>query len=329
MISTIVLEAYNSKAPPDYHGDHFSATRISPCSYATYLNFSAAKELRPEDTGQDRLRMKNGNWQEKEILEDLLFAGFELQYTGKQQQKVFVGKAQAPGRPDGQIKMESWDGLEIKAVDERRYSRLRRRGLDVEPYIRCQVQLYMASDKYREAGINRTWVYVKHKDSCLPYDILEEYNEDYARPIIEAADLIVLEGWIPTPEENSLCEDMCQYRKHCWENRQWPGAPEVVASADVVDAAAKWKEGERLRKLAFDLQKQPKEILRGLVPEEEDTVMVEGLRVHRYTEHRTGIDKDKFIRVFGPRALVDVLTESQTEKYRITEVKEKDKEEDG
>lgn len=318
MISHAVIASYSRPESDGYHTGQLTVTSVHPCAYATYLNYHHLddEQFDPES----RLRMKNGKWQEMEILEDIRRAGFSVKNTGTNQMTVHVGKSQIAGRPDGLIVVDGReDLLEIKAMSLAMYTNLKQKGIDAFPSYKCQAQLYQASEELR-SRVKGTWLYVKHKDSCRPYDIFLERDEAYSKPIIEFVDEIVLgKAEVPRPEKPyELCSS-CRHKHHCWsETILDTSGIKTLTKPEVVQ---QWLEArfhlEVGKQLEDEVRVLMKEMLGGndVLYLEDQTVLLE---IKRILQHRTKIDEGKFVEKFGAAALVDVITETLVEQMRVS-----------
>jgi len=317
VLSHTVLNYFRS-APISSHTHtppHLSITLVSPCYYETYIN---CYDLDPRENMDPLalMRMEDGHWQENQIVENLTKAGWEMTHTGEDQMTVHVGETQIPGRPDGFIKVGNrWDQLEIKAVNENRYHHMVRKG--IEGRIRCQIQLCMSSREEREMGIERTWVYMKHKDSCTPYDIEEKYDPYCSRPVMEAADRI-MEGWKPKKEENDLCAS-CGHKVFCWQ-------PDIIldlggiSSRDGLEKYVDmWKQGKNHKRRGEELVKEAKAVLDGTVGDD-DIVLVEDLKLQRVIRHSVTIPLDRYLEIHGNEHFKEVLEEKRSPYIDIREV---------
>jgi CRISPR/Cas system-associated exonuclease Cas4 (RecB family) len=292
-----------------------SITRISPCPYETFIE---AYNLDPRENMDPvaLMRMEDGHWQEKQIIEHLARTGWEMTHTGEDQMTVHVGRTEIPGRPDGFIKVGgAWDQLEVKAVNEDRYHRMVRKG--IEGRIRCQTQLCMSSREERDMGIERTWVYSKHKDSCTPHDFDEIYDPEYAKPVMEAADRI-MEGWKPEKKEHDLCAS-CNHKVYCWQ-------PDIILDMDGITAVEgmkkyvdMWKEGKDRERRGKELVKEARGVLEGVVGED-DVALVEDLKLQRVIRHTPSIPLDRYLEIHGKDHFKDVLQEKRSEYIDIREV---------
>ena len=316
MLSQTVLSAHETM--PNTHPDTpLSVTRVSPCAYETYVNYH---RLDPND-GQPgavaNLRMSDGHWQEEQMLQNLQTAGWEMKHIGEDQLTVSVGRAKTPGRPDGFVKVNGdWDQLEMKAVNENRYNQMRRKGL--EPRIKAQVQLYMASEECRYMGIKRTWVYMKHKDSCLPYDFEETYDHGYSAPIIEAMDRIVREEWVPRKRMSVLCAT-CSHRMFCWDSQFVLDLHGIKTQEDLEYLVPKWKEGKYHESLAKKAMDPVKAIFKAAIGED-DVMLVGDLKVTRTISHTVSISTDRYLEVHGKDQLEHVLQDTQGTRVLIKEL---------
>jgi hypothetical protein len=321
LISQAVVAAYEKPVSDGIHMGQLTVTGISPCPYGTYINFH---KLDPQvTTGQDRIRMKNGHYQEAECIDEIRYAGFKLRFTDKEQITVHVGKSSIDGRPDGLILMDGReDILSIKAVSIDRYTAVRQRGLEAEPLVRCQEQMYLAS---KELGDRKgTWIYFKHKDSCRPYDIFEPQDLSYSKPIIEALDAIVLGGdEIHRPAEPIPLCVKCRHRATiCWTDTVLLDTS-GMKTASLKEVTEKWKEG----KFYSTLGKSYMEEARVRIIQElgQDTrLLLDDLQVTQIIAHRTDFDTKKFVEKYGAASLVDVQTTKEIPQVRIRQVSDPD-----
>lgn len=314
MLREAVLAAHAQPEDDGFHRGQLSITGISPCPYGTYINYH---KLDPHPASPaEILNMKNGNWQEEEMVADLKKAGFRLRYTGKDQMVVHVGRARVGGRPDGLIEVfePREDVLSCKAVNTRRNSTLNKKGLDGEPFIRCQEQMYLASDELKDRY--GCWVYYKHKDSNYPGDLFEERNDEYSKPIVEVTDAIILEGYVP--ERPDVCPIMggCRHKTYCMKQDLLNLSG--VAVADLPEVVRQWKEGKFYKDYGKMLQDEARETLIKELGSRE-ILFVESLSVQRIVQNRTSISKEKFVEHFGSDKLPLVLVTQAVEQIRIND----------
>lgn len=316
MLAQAVVAAYYKKESDGIHTGQLTVTGVSPCPYATYINYH---HLDDEDFAPEtRMLMKNGKWQELEVLEDLRRAGFKLRFVGDNQQTVHVGKIPIRGRPDGRIIVdEREDLLEIKAMSLNKYTDLKQKGIDVFPSYKCQVQLYLASEELKNAA--GCWFYVKHKDSCRPYDIFVERDEAYSKPIIEAADEIVLgKAEVSRPKDCPL-PAMCRHSLFCREAEVLDmSGIKTLTDPEIVK---KWLEGQFHLETGEELNEEVRALLIQRLGDN-DVLFVEDptvlLQVKRITQHRTEISEAKFVEKYGAAALLGVTVENIVKQVRVT-----------
>jgi len=316
MLAQAVLAHYGSR---EWRPGRLTVTGISPCPYATYLHYNHLDPDTPDALA--RLRMKNGNWQEKEILEDLRSAGFQIRFTGKFQLVLHIGQVPITGRPDGLITVNSReDVLSIKAMSLDRFTKFKQKGFEAEPRIKCQEQLYLASEELKDrAGC---WIYAKHKDSCRPYDIFEEKDLSYSRPIIEATESIVLgKEEVKRPSEPIPLCSSCRHRLFCW--KQELVNTSGIAAISLPEAVRMWLEGQFHLDLGKTLNGDARVLLKQALGDSEilyaeDAEVI--LSVRKVLQRRSGISMPKFIEEFGPEALSKVLEEKIVEQMRILRV---------
>jgi hypothetical protein len=330
MLSEAVLASYSKEEDDGIHHGQLTVTSISPCPYATYLNYHHLDPHKPEEDttvgALARLRMSDGHWQEMQCIENLRHAGFKMRCTGAGQQTVHVGKSQVTGRTDGYILVDGReDILSVKAMSLNRYTDFRQEGFKSEPMIECQEQMYLASDELKDS-YKGTWVYSKHKDSCRPYDVFVEQNLAYSSPIIEALDEIVLgNAEIKRPADTiELCEH-CSHMQYCWK-AIIVDLSKVPTKVPLPDLVAKWKEAKYHQDYGKELMESVREGPGGfrellgdkkiLLADTTDTT----LKVSNIVSHRTVFSETRFVAKFGAAALVDVTEEKETHSMRILEV---------
>lgn len=314
MLSQAVLAYYESKEPEVHAEGRLSVTGISPCPYETYIHYHHLDREKPEPV--EKLRMKDGHWQEKEVLEDLRSAGFRMRYTGANQMTVHIGKVPVTGRPDGLITVNGReDVLSIKAMSISRYTNFKKKGL--EEKIKCQEQLYLASKELRDrAG---TWIYVKHKDTCRPADIFMEKDLSYSKPIIEAAEEIILGNATVERPETCLLPS-CRHRAFCFKEELLDtGGIKVVSLPEAVEM---WLEGRLYLDMGKELNEGARAIFKGHL-EDSDILFAEyqdvTLQIKRIMQRRYEIDKGRFVEKYGASALPSVLVEKSFEQMRVTQ----------
>ena len=317
MLAEAVEAAYEKEQSDGYHRGQLTGTGISPCAYATFLHY---KRLDTQKfSASDRLRMKNGHWQELEVLEDLRYAGFKVRNTGSNQLTIHIGKSRVPGRPDGLITVDSReDLLEIKAMSLDTYTKVKQKGIDAVPNYKCQIQVYMASEELKSIG-EGCWFYTKHKDSCRPNDIFVQRDLAYSTPIIEAVDSIVYDGWEPSkpPQPTDLCVS-CRHKMFCWgtDSILDMSGTKVLSLPEVVQ---KWKEGKAHKEYGEILIDEARVILKEKLGDN-NLLLVDDLRVQTIRSTRTSIDIGKFTELFGANRLPDVMVETPVVSMRVTEV---------
>jgi len=316
MLAQAVVAAYEKPVSNGYHKGQLTVTGVSSCPYATYLNYHHLDDQKFD--AESRMRMKNGHWQEMEVLEDLRRAGFPLESTGSSQMLVHVGKANIAGRPDGLILVNSKENLlEIKAMGLAMYDKLKEKGINSFPNYKSQVQLYLASDELKDR-VEGCWFYVKHKDSCSPYDTFIERNEAYVRPIIEATDEIVLgEAEVNRP---TICPipAFCRHQLFC--QREESLDLSKVRALTKPEVIKMWLEGQFHLAMGKQLNEEARVVLKEYLGSSE-TLFVEDqtvlLEVKKIIQHRWGISEAKFVERYGAAALAGVLEEKLVEQMRV------------
>lgn len=319
-LAQAVLASYEKPESDGYHIGQLTVTGISPCAYGTYLNYKKLDTQKSSATSQ--LNMLDGKWQEMEVVEELRHAGFFMRNTGADQLVLHVGKAAIAGRPDGVITVKGReDGLSIKAMNMRRYAAFSTQGLAAEPFIKCQEQLYLAAEvREWRTPIYGTWIYAKHKDSGRPFDLFEEKDETYSRPIIQATDEIILGGFEPKPLKTILCEG-CRHNSFCWGAR---GTDTIdmtkIKTADMPEVVEKWKKGKFYKDYGDILVEEAREKLIGAMTPDEDLLFVEDLKVSKVTFDKETFSKTKFGELFGFDKLALVMDTTAVVQHRIRDM---------
>lgn len=317
MLAQAVVSSYVKVEGDGIHRGQLTVTGVSPCPYATYLNYHHL-----DDEGfspSARLRMKNGKWQELEVLEDLRHAGFKLRFTGSNQQTVHVGKALITGRPDGLVTVDDReDLLEIKAMSLSMFTKLTQKGIKAFPGYECQVQLYLASEELKD--LKGCWFYVKHKDSCKPYDIFVEKEEGYSRSIIEAMDEIVLgKTKVARPTERLPICTYCRHKLHCWKSELFDTSG--IKTLTKEELVQKWLEARFHLEIGKELNEEARVLIKEYLGAS-DILYLEGesslLEAKRIVQHRQALSEGKFVEKYGAAALASILQETTVEQIRIT-----------
>jgi len=311
MLSESIVAYYDNLPPQTKHG--FSVTSISPCPYATYLNYKGLDRESP--SGLDRLRMLDGSYQEREVIDLLTTLGFKLKYTGNDQLTVTIFGS-VRGRPDGLINTDKWDLLEVKAMSLNKFTSLSQKGLDAFPGFRTQVQLYMASEELRDS-IKGCYLIGRHKDSARLQDVYEEQNLDYSIPIIEFTKKIVAGILVPEkPEPSYLCVP-CRHKKFCQRGQAVDLSN--IKVMDLPEVAEKWHEGKYYKEYGQYLIDEAREVFERELGEQ-DVLLCEDLKIHRIISERTEISTTKFVEVFGADRLPEVMVTKPVKQMRIIEV---------
>ena len=310
----MISQAIQSSYTPIKSGRQgFSVTSLSPCQYETFIHF---RHLDPKDRKpQEMMVMSDGNWQETQVVALIRKAGFKLEHVLKEQLTIHVGKTRIPGHPDGLIHTESIDLLEIKAMNLNRYTDFVQKGLDTFSRIKCQVQSYMISDELKDV-VSRCWILIKHKDTCRLYDVCEERDESFIKPIIEAADAIALENYEPPKVRCDDCTT-CYHKLFCWSEEIIDMSKGKVVSLEEV--SSKWKEGKLFKTHGEVLIAEAREIFEAELGDKE-VLYCDDLKIQRIISHRNEIPIAKFVEVFGPDKLASVIVPKEIPQMRIQEV---------
>jgi len=319
----MLAEAVKASPAVNTHAPGLSVTGLSECAYAIFLNYH---KLHPRDKS-NHLVLEDGNFQEAAMLVQLARAGYEMWYIGKNQLELYFSAAKIPGHPDGLI-WEPSNGicmLELKAMNETRFDYLRKAGL--EPGIKTQVQCYMHCLQELGLDIELTYVYAKDKESCEPYDHLEEYDAFYVAQIEGAVEEVVLGGWEPKPVKRHLCTQ-CRHSKYCWSGNLFDMTD--ATDEEVETAAVKqWFDGRQRRNvgklqyeqardyLVYQLLESGKDSMLFETSEEEEFLKVEAKKQFSSTYK---FNELLFSQEYGAQNLYKVMDRVTTESVVTREV---------
>ena len=301
ILTSSVLDIYKDRERRNY----FGVSSISTCPRETYYNYKKFQMAEggqiPTDLDFDlqlQLLLDDGHYQESEIVDLLKRAGFGLDYVGDNQAEVTVGRAGIKGHPDGfilsgpDIDEERPAMLEIKARNYQAFKKFQDQGLEGFPKIRAQTQLYMHGNNL-PYPVEETHVIFKHKESVKLWDVIEKKNSNFALPLIESVDKIMVDGYVPEPVDNPLCQG-CKFVNLCW------GTAVVDFSeltyAELTDASAKWIQGQAYQELGKIMVEEARtEFTKALGDSNE--LFTDSLRVKRTSFKQRRFDSKKFIAV--------------------------------
>ena len=300
-----VLDIYKDKERRNY----FGISSISTCPRETYYNYRKFQMSNSGEIASDmdydlqlQLLLDDGHYQEAEIVDLLTRAGYNLDYVGEKQAEVTIGRAGIKGHPDGfilggpGINSSKPPMLEIKARNYQAFKKFQDQGLDAFPRYRAQTQLYMHGDNL-PYPVEETHVIFKHKESVKLADVIEKKNSDFALPLIEQVDSIIVDGYEPQPVENPLC-DGCRFSNLCW------GTPTVDFSEltyqELTDASEKWIQGKAYQELGKAMEDDARaEFLSAMQGKEGEEgkkeLLTSSLRVRRTEFKQKRFDSKKFI----------------------------------
>lgn len=321
MLSQVVLASYGEIEDDGIHHGQLTVTGISPCPYGTYINYHKLDKDDPP-TGSDILRMSNGHWQEDECVENLRHAGYKIRFTGKEQMTLHIGKTSVTGRPDGLITVNGHeDVLSIKAMNGMRYNKFKSKGLEAEPFIKSQEQLYLASEELKNTMAG-TWIYAKHKDSCAPFDLYEPKDLAWSKPLIEALEAITLGNEVVKRPQSiiPLCSH-CRHSTFCWKEEAFTVDMSGTKVLSLPEATAKWHEAKFHQDYGDELMKDVRVVFQEALGDK-DLLLADDLRIKKIVSTRSGISEKKFIKKYGVAALAEVMESKEISFMRITEVVE-------
>jgi len=310
----------NSKEWKDRKGLRCSG--LWPCAYRLYLiNSNSMPERLP--SGLELLNMEDGWWEEEQAVARLARAGIEVKNRGRE---LVVGKSKIPGHIDGELFLNSEEILwEHKAMNSDRSEIFRSKGIIAFIDYYTQTQAYMLG-----LGITKGIVQVKNKETNEPIDRPVKLNLEYITPIIEWADAIVLDNWIPESKETEYCKScpvgcfMDQGIKLDFSN------VDSITANNLVESFVKGKQMEDAGKY---LQDQVREVLIGLKDEKTKKIIRQGmigdkeelrvdgdknyLQVKKIPQRRSEINKVKLLDLIGADKLIELTEYTDIDTYRI------------
>jgi len=306
--------ASRGKVPQPDRQPGLSCSALFPRPYFLYKVQSGevwGEELQPRQI----LNLEDGWDQEEQSVRRLKEVGIIVK---NRQAKVTVGKSEVPGSIDGEVELDKRRLWEHKAWSSSRFDWFVANGIDAYPGEKAQVNAYMLG-----RGLDECIFFVKRKEDNDYYDTVVKLDKDYILPIIEWADRIRLDGWIPEPKLGEYCAH-CGMR--CFGqviDFSW------IKEASASEMADRWRKGDQLVKVGSMLKEEARTYfvgskdgsMKGLMGDE-SLLIVEGLRIQRILQHRFSIRKERVLQEFGPEGLMKVGEESRVISYRITSVEE-------
>lgn len=320
MLSEILKASVPTKreAKPD-RVPGITCSQLFPCPYRLYKTH-IGEVWEEELTPQQILNMEDGWDQEAQSIRRLKEkAGIVIR---DRQAYVSVGKSRIPGHIDGTVTLDDKKRLwEHKAWDESPFDWFVSKGIEHRPGEKAQVNAYMLG-----RGLNECIFFLKKKNNNDYYDSIIPLDMDFILPIIEWADRIRLEGWVPEPK-------LCQYCAYCYArcfgqivDFSW------IKEAKAPEMAKKWRDGYQLSSVGEMYMQEARTFFTGQVLEkgrqvkqfpgligDEDLLLVEGLKIRKIPQHRFDISKQAIIEEFGAEALIKVGVERDIVTYRIGE----------
>lgn len=299
VLTTNVLDIYRGRERRNY----FGISSISTCPRETYYNYrkftmvqSGEVESEMDYDLQLQLLLDDGHYQESEIVDLLTRAGFGLDYVGDNQAEVTIGRAGIKGHPDGFLlsgpEIDKPAMLEVKARNYQSFKKFSDQGLEAFPKIRAQTQLYMHGNNL-PYEVDEAHVIFKHKESVKLADVIEKKDPNFALPLIETVDSIIIDGVVPEPVENPLCEG-CKFTNLCW------GTPTVDFSSftyeELTNASEKWIQGQAYQELGKVMVEEARsEFTKALEADDSTELYTTSLRIKKTSFKQKRFDSKKFI----------------------------------
>jgi hypothetical protein len=319
MLSELLFAAVASrgKEPRPDRAPGISCSSLFPCPYRLYKAHIGEiwKEVL---TPQQILNMRNGWFAEEESVQLLKEAGIIIK---DRQERVTVGRSEIPGKIDGKVELDSKYLWEHKAWGDSGYDWFVANGIEAFPGEKAQVNAYLLG-----TGLDKCIFYVKRKENNDYHDEVVCRDEAYILPILEWADRIRLDGWVPEPELTGIC---ARCGVGCFGtilDLSW------IKEAKASEVADKWRQGKQLSDVGTFMMDEARTVLTGQVKVgdkwlkkapgligDESLLLVEGLKVQKITQHRFEVRKEDVFRVFGIDGLMNVGHEKDIVQYKITE----------
>ncbi len=304
---------------------YFGISSLSPCQMETYLNYmnhlqrvNKTKEVEQEEIEpQQLLLMDDGNYGEAQIVDLIRRSGFEVDYTGKDQATVHIGKSKIPGHPDGFVHSSKTHLLEVKLRSKNNYQKFVEGGLKPFLRIKTQVQLYLSAEDSPYPDTETARVIFKHKESVSLKDHEEIADPEFAGKITEETDQIIQGGFTPEPILTDLCVG-CRWSSHCWgggvvnfSGFQYLNLPEV---------SEKWIRGDYHATLGKILKDEAEaELLTKMDPTKEE-MNTDKLRVTRTTTDTHTFNKKLFLKDHTEREWFNYTKAGTRTTVRIREI---------
>jgi len=314
MLSEILKTAAELKgleAQPD-RPPGLSCSGLFPCPYRMYL-IQTGMAPRESLTGRQILQLEDGWYQEDQSVQRLKnIVGITVK---NRQARVTVGKSNIPGKIDGEVELDIRRLWEHKAWGNSRFDWFVARGINAYPGEKAQVNAYMLG-----RGLDECIFFVKRKENNDYCDPIVKLDKDYILPIIEWADRIRLDKWIPEPK---LCEYCAQCGLHCFGeilDFSW------MKEAKAPEMADKWRKGDAYVKVGGMLKEEARTYfvgtrdgnIKGIMGDEE-LLMTEGLKIQKIIQHRFDIRKERVLEEFGTEGLMKVGEANIVTQYKITD----------
>lgn len=297
-----------------------SCSALFPCPYRLY-KVHIGETWREELTPRDILNMEDGWDQEEQTVRRLWEkAKIEILSRTPEKRRVRIGESKIPGSCDGTVFLNGKEYLwEHKAMNENSFWAFLKWGLQARPDVKAQVNGYMLGKKLDEAIIM-----AKYKDGNDYSDIVEPLDKKFIIPIIEWADKIRIEGWVPEPK-------LCEYCAHCGLrcfgevlDFSW------IIEAKAPEMAEKWRQGDKLVKVGDMLKDEARtyfvgkkdkdgDMLAEGIIGDKDVLLCEGLKIQRIIQHRWDISRKSIIDEFGTDGFFKVARQNDITTYRIGE----------
>jgi hypothetical protein len=142
--------------------------------------------------------------------------------------------------------------------------------------------------------VEEAHIIFKHKESVKLADVIEKKDPDFALPLINQVDSIIVDGYVPEPVENPLCEG-CKFTNLCW------GTPIVDFSSftyeELTTASEKWIQGKAYQELGETLVDQARKEFINALGKDSTELYTTSLRIKRTVFNQKILSSKKFIAV--------------------------------
>lgn len=302
---------------------YFGVSSISSCPRETYLNYVIFLHKEKDKKKRDLeflMLLDDGHYQEAEIISLLKRAFYNLEYTGKNQATIHIGRSNIPGHPDGIIKgtiVEDFTSprmLEIKARNYLAFTKFKELGISGFPKIEVQIQLYMSAEDL-PYEVEECHLIFKHKESTKLEDIKVHKNVEFAARITKETDSIIVDGEVPDPVKCNLC-NTCRFYNSCWKQPSPVVDFSGLQFSSLSEASEQWAKGKSYQNLGKVMVEEAMEAFEANIEDDTEEMITDLLKIKRVSFRKRQFSKDLFIEKYGEDAFNEVCEFPKVEYLR-------------